>query len=108
MNNKSLKQIGYTKSVKNLVIHQARLANKANLDALVCSAHEVKFVKRIEGRIIDIFTLRSKLTKLKIKRNWDRKDWWISAEEAVDLKLVDEIRATMTEHVNNKKKRKKR
>ena len=31
LNNKSLKQIGYTKSVKNLVIHQARLANKANL-----------------------------------------------------------------------------
>ena len=47
LNNKSLKQIGYTKSVKNLVIHQARLANKANLDALVCSAHEVKFVKKI-------------------------------------------------------------
>ena len=47
LNNKSLKQIGYTKSVKNLVIHQARLASKANLDALVCSAHEVKFVKKI-------------------------------------------------------------
>ena len=47
LNNKSLKQIGYTKSVKNLVIHQARLAKKANLDALVCGAHEVKFVKKI-------------------------------------------------------------
>jgi len=45
LDNKSLKQIGYNKSVKNLVIHQAKLANKAKLDALVCSAHEVKFLK---------------------------------------------------------------
>ena len=40
LDNKNLKQIGYTKSVKNLVAHQAKLATKANLDAIVCSAHE--------------------------------------------------------------------
>jgi len=58
---------------------------------------ELLFVKRIEERIIDIFTTRSNLTKQKIKRNWDRKDWWISADEALDLKLVDEVRAMMPE-----------
>jgi ATP-dependent protease ClpP protease subunit len=58
---------------------------------------EVEFVKRIEERCLDIFTTRSKLTKQKIKKNWDRKDWWISAEEAKDLGLVDEIRAQMPE-----------
>ncbi|MBC8410513.1 MAG: ATP-dependent Clp protease proteolytic subunit [Rhodobacteraceae bacterium] len=58
---------------------------------------EVEFVKRIEERILDIFTARSKLTKQKIKRNWDRKDWWISADEALELSLVDEIRAMMPE-----------
>lgn len=68
---------------------------------------EVKFVKRIEERILDIFTSRSKLTRNKIKRNWDRKDWWISADEASDLGLVDEVRAIMPEHNNNKKKGKK-
>jgi len=47
MNNKSLKEIGYAKGVKNLVIHQAKLAERAKLDALVCSAHEVKYVKKI-------------------------------------------------------------
>ena len=46
-NNKSLRQTGHTKSVKSLVIHQAKLAKKANLDALVCSAHEVCYVKKI-------------------------------------------------------------
>ena len=68
---------------------------------------EVKFIKRIEERILDIFTSRSDLTRNKIKRNWDRKDWWISSEEAVELKLVDEVRAILPEHSVNKKKRKK-
>jgi len=46
LNNKDLKQLGYSRSVKNLVIHQAKLAKKANLDALVCSPHEVQDVKK--------------------------------------------------------------
>ena len=28
-------------------MHQAKLAKKANLDALVCSAHEARYVKKI-------------------------------------------------------------
>ena len=47
LNDKKLKQTGHTKSVKNLVIKQAKLAAKANLDALVCSAHEVSYIKGI-------------------------------------------------------------
>ena len=58
---------------------------------------EVKFVRRIEERILDIFTHRSKLTKSKIKRNWDRKDWWLSADECLNLDLVDEIKGKMPE-----------
>lgn len=69
---------------------------------------EVEFVKRIEERILDIFTTRSKLTKQKIKRNWDRKDWWISADEALNLHLVDEIRAMMPEVKPKKTSPKKR
>jgi len=47
LDNKNLKEIGYSKSVKKLVIHQSNLARKANLDCLVVSPHEVKFVKKI-------------------------------------------------------------
>ena len=47
LNNKSIKEIGYNKSLRSLVAHQALLARKANLDALVCSGHEIKFVKNI-------------------------------------------------------------
>ncbi len=47
LDNKSLKQIGYNKKINKLVIHQAKLATKAKLDALVCSAYEVKSVKKV-------------------------------------------------------------
>jgi len=46
LNNKSLKEIGYSKNVNQLVSHQAKLAKRANLDAIVCSAQEVKIVKK--------------------------------------------------------------
>ena len=46
LNNKSLKEIGYGKNINQLVSHQVKLAKKANLDAVVCSANEVKLVKK--------------------------------------------------------------
>ena len=36
LNNKDLKQIGYNKKVNELVRHQAKLAKKVNLDAIIC------------------------------------------------------------------------
>ena len=47
LDNKALKDIGFNKDVKKLVLHQARMANKAKLDAIVCSAQEVKLVKKV-------------------------------------------------------------
>ncbi len=47
LDNKSLKEIGYNKEVKKIVLEQARLANKAKLDAIVCSPKEVNVVKKI-------------------------------------------------------------
>ena len=47
LDNKSLKEIGYNKGVKEIVLHQARLATKAKLDAIVCSPHEIKIVKKV-------------------------------------------------------------
>ena len=47
MDNKALKEIGFNKDVKKLVYQQAKLANKAKLDAIVCSAQEVKIVRKV-------------------------------------------------------------
>ena len=53
LNNKSLKEIGFNLEIKKLVLHQAKLAKKAKLDAIVCSAQEAPLVKKIfKGEII--------------------------------------------------------
>ena len=46
LNNKSLKKIGYTKSVEKLVLKQADLIKKSGCDGIVCSAQEAKIVRR--------------------------------------------------------------
>ena len=46
LDNKTLRQIGFNKDVKKIVLHQAKLASKAKLDAIVCSAREAKIVKK--------------------------------------------------------------
>ena len=52
LDNKSLKEIGFNKNLKKLVYHQAKLANKAKLDAIVCSAQEVKIVSKVFNKEI--------------------------------------------------------
>ena len=67
LDNKDLKIIGYNKTVRNLVIHQAKLAKKAALDALVCSPHEVHAVRKIFKK--EIITPGVQIGK----RNYDQK-----------------------------------
>ena len=49
--NSSIKKVGHTKSIKDLVKKQALLAKRAKLDGVVCSAHEIKFVNKICKRM---------------------------------------------------------
>ena len=67
LNNNDLKLIGYNKSVKSLVAHQAKLAKKAALDALVCSPYEVSAVRKIFKK--EIITPGIQIGK----RNYDQK-----------------------------------
>ena len=46
LNNKSLKEIGHTKSVEQLVLKQAGLIKKSGCDGIVCSAQEAKLVRK--------------------------------------------------------------
>ena len=46
LNNKSLKEIGYTKNVKQLVIKQVALIKKSGCDGIVCSAQEALMVRK--------------------------------------------------------------
>ena len=44
---KSLKEIGFNKKLEKIVLQQAKLASKAKLDAIVCSAREIEIVKKV-------------------------------------------------------------
>ena len=46
LNNKSLKEIGHTKNVKQLVLKQAALIKKSGCDGIVCSAQEALMVRK--------------------------------------------------------------
>ena len=46
LNKKSLKEIGHTKSVEQLVLKQAGLIKKSGCDGIVCSAQEAKMVRK--------------------------------------------------------------
>ena len=46
LNNKSIKEIGHTKSIKELVLKQTALIKKSGCDGIVCSAEEAMMVRR--------------------------------------------------------------
>ena len=46
LNNKSLKEIGYTKTVEQLVLKQAGIVKKSGCDGIVCSAKEAKMIRK--------------------------------------------------------------
>jgi len=54
LNNKSLREIGYTKNVKQLVLRQAALIKKSGCDGIVCSAHEAMMVRKKHKNLLII------------------------------------------------------
>ena len=46
LNNKSLKEIGYSKNVKQLVLEQANLIKKTGCDGIVCSPNEAEMIRK--------------------------------------------------------------
>ena len=55
LNNKSLKEIGYTKNVKQIVLKQAAIIKKSGCDGIVCSAQEARIVRKKYKKLL-IFT----------------------------------------------------
>jgi len=68
LNNRDLKEIGFNKKVNELVKHQAKLAKKAKLDAIVCSGHEIRSVRRVFNKEIITPGIKIQNTKNDQKR----------------------------------------
>jgi len=54
LNNKSVKEIGYTKTVNQLVLKQAKLIKKSGCDGIVCSAQEAHIVRKKYNKFLII------------------------------------------------------
>ena len=74
LNNKDLKEIGYNKEVNELVKHQVKLAKKAKLDAIVCSGHEIRLVKKVFKKEVITPGIKIKNTQNDQKRIMKPKD----------------------------------
>ena len=54
LNNKSLKELGHTKKVEQIVLKQANLIKKSSCDGIVCSAQEAIIVRRKYKKLLII------------------------------------------------------
>lgn len=71
-----------------LLIHEVSAGTGGKMGEM---EDDLGFYRMLQGRIVDIFATRSKLTKKEIRDKWRRKDWWLDSTEAMKLGLVDEI-----------------
>lgn len=54
-------------------------------------ADDLKFVKTLEADALDILASKAKIKRATIKTNWKRKDWWLTANEALKKGFIDRI-----------------
>ena len=54
LDNKSLKELGHTKNVQQLVLKQAKLIKKSGCDGIVCSAQEAMMVRKKHKKLLII------------------------------------------------------
>lgn len=74
-----------------LLIHEVAFGTQGKIGEV---EDMYEFGKRLKEQAAQIFIDRSdgKLTRDHLEKNWARKDWWLNAEEAMSLGLIDEIR----------------
>ncbi len=73
----------------SMLIHEAQFVTGGSMGTV---EDQVDYVKKLQARILDILAERSTLSKRQIKQRWTRKNWWLMAEEALELGFVDAIK----------------
>lgn len=71
-----------------LLIHQTRWSG----DGATGSHEDLMDLSRIlEGRALSILAERSPLSEAEIRGQWSRRDWWLTAAQAVDMGFADDV-----------------
>lgn len=71
-----------------LLIHEVAAGTTGKLSKM---AEDIDFWKRQEGKLLQILAERSKMTVTQIKRRWHKTDWWLDADQAIELGFADTI-----------------
>jgi ATP-dependent Clp endopeptidase proteolytic subunit ClpP len=85
-----LLQAGTTRHMgKNswLLIHEVSAGAIGNVSEM---EDQIQFLHKIQDNLVDILAERSTLSARQIKSRWKKKDWWLSAPEALELGFIDE------------------
>jgi len=54
LNNKSLKEIGYTKTIEEIILKQASIVKRSGCDGIICSAREAKIIRKKYNKFLII------------------------------------------------------
>lgn len=76
-----------------LLIHEAQFGAIGSFGEI---EDRVRLIETLHENLLDLFVARaqpinSKTTKAFIKRNWSRRDWWLTAQESARLGFCDVV-----------------
>ncbi len=72
-----------------LMIHEVSFGAQGKIGEI---EDTVDWINKVQKRVLDIFAERSKLSVAQLRKMWDRKNAWLSSDEALAKGLVDEVR----------------
>jgi ATP-dependent Clp endopeptidase proteolytic subunit ClpP len=73
-----------------IMVHEMEITNP--MSQKVSEQEEsAAFSKKLNDRLYEIIANRCKLSKLEVSKRAHKKDWWMNAQEAIDLGIADEI-----------------
>lgn len=71
-----------------MLVHEVSFASVGKMSELEDAA---AMGQMLQNKILDILSERSSLTARQIVNKWKRKDWWVTADEALKLGFVDRV-----------------
>lgn len=75
-----------------LMLHEGALSLSGNVNLTSGEREDIEtFSKLLTKDIVSILTERSTLTPARLNSKWRRKDWYLTAQEALDLGFVDRV-----------------
>ncbi|KKN67770.1 hypothetical protein LCGC14_0458030 [marine sediment metagenome] len=86
-----LLQAGTTRTMGRgawLLLHEGSIGAIGSMGAV---EDQLAWVKKMQDRILDIYSDRSIMARADIALHWQRRDWWMSADEALGYGFIDGI-----------------